>query len=385
MIESMKHYIGVFSRDQLSPELIWKTKLLCNEILLILIEAFRYALKNKFKHYVRHFISDQYKDDIKKKIKSAKRCAAGLNEEARRCDRKILVGTARNVAKLMEERNPPSLNVYVQFHELMSANPSLDLRGHIILEGTKHPVPFYKACVDKLLAMKIQEGSRKDQEKIGADLPARHGETQHKIDTAKPRGSTTESLLSLLVFNPITMEREIEENHLVGHSGEQQLEKLSQVNKSDHFQDWLKTQEYSSILVINGHLDNSPVRSPLSHICSQISKTYEDAPGVIVLTYFCGLHAEAWDPRANAAGLLVSLIGQLLSSLKVSFDLSSVDDDFEKSLEDDDFESLGQLFLELISQVPPKAIIFCLVDSICTMRPLAGKRIPRGFSQHSKR
>ena len=89
-----------------------------------------------------------------------------------------------------------------------------------------------------------------------------------------------------------------------------------------------------------------------------------NANDVIALSYFCGLHAEIWDPKANASGMMTAIVSQLLSVSDTKYDLSFVDDRMYERIEKDDCRTLCILFLHLMDQLPQNKIVFCFIDSI---------------------
>jgi len=146
-----------------------------------------------------------------------------------------------------------------------------------------------------------------------------------------------------------------------------QIRQLTALTKLDMFKGWLSPDPNASSLLIHGNSDQADVHTPLSYLCARLAREYEDVKCFVVLTYFCGLRRDEWDLRANAAGIMSEMVGQLLSDprLALCFDLGFINRRYLEKIESNDLVSLCKLFLELIHQLRHKKfIIFCLIDSI---------------------
>ena len=85
------------------------------------------------------------------------------------------------------------------------------------------------------------------------------------------------------------------------------------------------------------------------------------------------------DYRANAQGMMISLIGQLLLQAKqknVHFDLSFLAQKKQKKLRllaSDDLKTLCDIFRNLVIQLPKSIIIFCVIDGISLYESTEGE------------
>ena len=104
------------------------------------------------------------------------------------------------------------------------------------------------------------------------------------------------------------------------------IDRASWVMGTEEIQSWLGESKSSRSLLINGNSDPLENTSPLSLFCAHLTHLFVAVKPVIVVSYFCGLHADlVTDPRANAQGMMISLIGQLLLQARqkrLHFDMS---------------------------------------------------------------
>ncbi|KAL1852885.1 hypothetical protein Daus18300_011967 [Diaporthe australafricana] len=120
-------------------------------------------------------------------------------------------------------------------------------------------------------------------------------------------------------------------------------------------------------LLNNGKKTMKAHLTPLSYLCAHLSKQYKGSPGFMVVSYFCGLHADVGGKDVDAQSMLTSLIGQILSEpdMKRYYDPESFDKHIVKKVKKKDIESLGKIFRILIDHLRATSmVVFCLIDSI---------------------
>jgi hypothetical protein len=140
--------------------------------------------------------------------------------------------------------------------------------------------------------------------------------------------------------------------------------------QSGPLQNWLQATN-SSALLVNGGAYSSGQRSPLSFVCAKLSNALRQARKhgsvalesmIIDLHFFCGEHVNWRDSLDNGpAGVLNSLLAQLLTRYTL-FDVSLIK--HLKKLESDDTKALGNLFGKLLTQLPSKKMVFCIIDGL---------------------
>lgn len=146
------------------------------------------------------------------------------------------------------------------------------------------------------------------------------------------------------------------------------IDRASWVTDNQNFQSWLGESRTSRAVLINGNSDPLENTSPLSLLCAHLTHLFVAAKPVVVVSYFCGLHMDlVTDYRANAQGMMISLVGQLLLQARqknLQFDLSFLTGKKLQLLERDDLKTLCNIFRSLIIQLPKNRIIFCVIDGI---------------------
>lgn len=155
------------------------------------------------------------------------------------------------------------------------------------------------------------------------------------------------------------------------------IDRASWVVGTEEFQSWLKESKDSRAILINGNSDPLENTSPLSLFCAHLTHLFVSAKSVIVVSYFCGLHADLiTDSRTNAQGMMISLIGQLLlqsKQKKVHFDLSFlVRKKTQLLAKEGDLKTLCDIFQTLVTQLPKNRIIFCVIDGISLYESMDG-------------
>ena len=146
------------------------------------------------------------------------------------------------------------------------------------------------------------------------------------------------------------------------------IDRASWVMGTEELQSWLGESKSSRSMLINGNSDPLENKSPLSLFCAHLTHLFVAVKPVIAVSYFCGLHAElATDPRANAQGMMISLIGQLLlqtGQKRLHFDTSFLAPKKLQLLAADDLKTLCTIFQNLVIQLPKNRIVFVVIDGI---------------------
>ncbi|KAL1625958.1 hypothetical protein SLS56_007105 [Neofusicoccum ribis] len=131
---------------------------------------------------------------------------------------------------------------------------------------------------------------------------------------------------------------------------------------------WLSLQE-SRDLLIHGNKSDAAVDdlSTLSLVCAELVRICSLSKDTIVASHFCGLHSDYdQDERAGFAGMLASLIGQLIQQSKAKkfrLDRSCVEED-QENIRNLDLECLCSVFEKLVQQLPKDKIFYCVLDGI---------------------
>ena len=140
------------------------------------------------------------------------------------------------------------------------------------------------------------------------------------------------------------------------------------IMRSPKLQKWI-TATTSSALLVNGNHRRSTMQQPTSFICAKLihsimpslSNVEPQSDTTIALAFFCGEHLRAVDPDSRVDVMMRSLLAQLLLAYP-HFDLRIVRR--VRSIHYDDVNDLCDLFEMLVAQLPPRIIVFCMLDAI---------------------
>ncbi|KAI9038145.1 fungal specific transcription factor domain-containing protein [Aspergillus affinis] len=138
----------------------------------------------------------------------------------------------------------------------------------------------------------------------------------------------------------------------------------------DEFVSWYHGPE-SSLLIADGYLDTVPSEmiTLISIFAASFILNLVRNPTRIVLYFFAGLYngddAHENPDISGLCGLARNLIAQLLSHEGLPEpDLSFLTYEWIDACRDDDLKALGELFKQLILQVPRGIQVFCIVDGL---------------------
>ena len=130
------------------------------------------------------------------------------------------------------------------------------------------------------------------------------------------------------------------------------------------FQSWFKAA-HSQTLVIDGMEDNGmdSALSPLTFLCTLLSKIVSEMRIAEPLTFFCGQHATPGDQFEGASGVMRSLCSQILISHGENLNLAFLDFATLQAISNHDMVALCRLFEALLERVGRRTI-FCMIDGI---------------------
>lgn len=132
------------------------------------------------------------------------------------------------------------------------------------------------------------------------------------------------------------------------------------------FKKWLSPGQ-TEYLLVDGHCNGLSIRrcSPLSVFCASLTVAMARAPSTVSLAYFCGEHFADDDDLAGPAGILRSLVTQLLQYPDLPEPhLEFIDPDFFKRISGYNVSSLCTLLHLLIRQIERGTTVYCMIDNI---------------------
>lgn len=174
-----------------------------------------------------------------------------------------------------------------------------------------------------------------------------------------------EDVLSWINIPDVTSEdlEHIEERRMISVPAQERA-RAEQLVHVERLQRWISSPD-SCQLLIHGDYDSKRAVSGLSLLCSSLFLSLvAKAPQIIRLGFFCGLHTD--DKRDDFTGgraIVASFIYQLLCQF--NFDGLIPQDEIIPSLVQSwDLEELCRLFEWLVSSLPARLVVFCVIDGI---------------------
>ena len=195
---------------------------------------------------------------------------------------------------------------------------------------------------------------------------------------------TSSRFLKVLAASPMGIASHVDANNDLEHMLRQgrninindQSQALSLL-QTQQFQNWIASQ-HSTVLLVDGNIESAVARvSPMSLLCASLVLSVLDHRPAVSLHYFCGLHVASNSPLYGPAGLIRSLLMQLLLVSKVidvdgksldldhtMFNLNFINGHLYEDLESHSIAALCHTFKVLIDQLPMDITVFCIIDSI---------------------
>jgi len=169
-------------------------------------------------------------------------------------------------------------------------------------------------------------------------------------------------VLSFLSFNPSDAYKHLDNGvRSIESLPRSTQDRVAAIIQAPQFQNWIASPA-SEALFINYNSQASASESPSFYLYSKLHDSVHQGPGSsLMLSFFCRSHIEPGDLYFGAAGMVRSLIGQLLDKVpQLPFqDLVPRDPAKAKSV-----SFLCGLLEDLILRLPPDAVVFCAIDSI---------------------
>lgn len=117
----------------------------------------------------------------------------------------------------------------------------------------------------------------------------------------------------------------------------------------------------SSVIFINSNVSgNGRLSSFVPAMLVRSVRSYK-RNDIFALSFFCGAHFRREDPDSGIAGLMRSLISQLLMC-HTEFELPTIRR--ISQVDPENVPVLCQIFQRLIFQLPPDIVVFCMVDAV---------------------
>lgn len=140
--------------------------------------------------------------------------------------------------------------------------------------------------------------------------------------------------------------------------------RLSFTRTHTGFQNWILDPLLSS-LYIEGEMCDDVAFSAFSTLCAEMTSLLQVVPCTITLSHFCGLHVYNPDtPFPDVRGMMISLIGQLLTQWDNAFQIPEIDKFQRQEIAAADLRTLCDAFRSLILNIPPEWTVYCVIDGV---------------------
>jgi hypothetical protein len=136
---------------------------------------------------------------------------------------------------------------------------------------------------------------------------------------------------------------------------------------SPRFRDWLTLPDSGALVVHSyGDVATDGRASAMSVLCATLASAFlRQGDSVVLLHFFCGLHADEEDSFSGPIGMVRSLAMQLLLSKAVPNPNLEFTDNvgLMNDLDDEAPRAFIHVLEQLITQLPPGTQVYCLLDA----------------------
>ncbi|OIW24490.1 hypothetical protein CONLIGDRAFT_648639 [Coniochaeta ligniaria NRRL 30616] len=303
-------------------------------------------------------MGDKNAKDIQQQIKGISVVIEAAREEDRRAHQAFLDGM-----ELL------GMTIHGMFRSEMESF-KVDLRRTLVdLLAANPKVTDYSWSLNKRLDAADDVIARRPQRRASVVSIVRtsfHSPTPQETPHRQRR-----ALLSRLDYDPDAVATDVETNYRLGSdlSIEDQERSLF-VIQSTKLADWVWSR-HSTSLVVNGGARRVTRKSALSFACARIVYVLDQIqaplvrdtgiPAIISLHFFCGQHVRREQSWESPAGVVSSLLAQLLTQCREA-DLSRATKmgDFDGR----EIEEVWARFEKVLGRLPAGATVFCVVDAL---------------------
>ncbi|KAI5805976.1 hypothetical protein EDC01DRAFT_753862 [Geopyxis carbonaria] len=302
---------------------------------------------------------------------------------------KVVLVALQNILKVFTESSKRKL--------LKAVTPRMDDYGDTLLESIED-IKMLVAKVETKAEICSQERMRRMDEKlhqsvklqtdssdmhtemyetlyrllIGSGQATRKTPVRNKIKEYDPdrdagvemknKGMKPSRFLELLEYDEAALDRDQREAKRAGPLLDTVTkDRVSFIASSPQLYSWLVESRRSRALLINGN-DKGHLVSPLSYLCAEMAQLYQEAD--FSLIYFCGLNSGYRDHRADACGMMISLIGQITEA-QIRPDMSFLDDKrLLQKATNGKINAHCRVFRNLVKQLPTGMVVYCFIDMI---------------------
>lgn len=209
--------------------------------------------------------------------------------------------------------------------------------------------------------------------RLSSEVNAERSRSRDHRSQGPPRISQAQ-LLRLINLNlnfDISHAEEIDMNFILDSSAlvnRRDQGRAEQLVSDSKFRQWVVKTSPTELL-IHGHMRPSRTNvSAISLFTASILQSLRSVDRFCAIAFFCGQHTGSNDPLRGGAGIIKSLIAQLLDQHRFDdADLAHVSREVDPTLLKGDAEGiqvLCKLFIVLVHRLGSDTTLFCLLDSV---------------------
>ncbi|KAK7701759.1 hypothetical protein SLS57_011641 [Botryosphaeria dothidea] len=361
-IRATGDYLDIYEVNRMD-ELEVKSAELCKAILVLFRMIVQHLNDGSTKRMMKSVVQgDSYGEDLQRSKKEVERLAKKIRREAKIIEYKRInevLGQTREIAAGLKRTEESFMRI-----ENMLRNGSVPLA-----DIGKN----LQAMLASSQIFNVKTGQVREIEP-GNERPLLLEHSSSTSDNDTPQKSLSEAkkdrkrLLKNLGFTREGIDEDLEACQDLHASFDLRAQdEATWVVQSDKLQLWLALPESRDLLINGNQSDPLEHLSALSLVCAELVRVCSIPRDAIVASHFCGLHSDYdEDERAGFAGMLASLIGQIVHHSKTkhfSLDLSLTEKD-RGGIKDLDLECLCDLFENVVRQIPSNKILYCIIDGI---------------------
>ncbi|KAH9882004.1 hypothetical protein J1614_001175 [Plenodomus biglobosus] len=315
------------------------------------------------------FTQGSFKSALMERITFLQRCEDAIIRETTICDTETGVDTNRNVRETSNVTKATYENQGKLYEEIVEQRK--EHRQEVAqLHAENQRIA---SALNNLQALLMAQPSKDMPESD----PTTNGDQEHRPPKPSPDKAlvkkaslaTKKKIIRELGYqNRVTLsDRKYNLEQIMSFTRAEQ-NRAVHVMQSAKLQKWLNAVDSSVILVNGGMSGSHSLRTPISFVSAKLADALHQSrksgleSTFISLHFFCGEH-EDWRENVDngPAAVWNSLLAQLLLQYD-QFDLASVKR--LSKIDNDDVRALGIAFGNLLKQLPPGCVVFCIVDSV---------------------
>jgi hypothetical protein len=181
-----------------------------------------------------------------------------------------------------------------------------------------------------------------------------------------------EHILKLLDYDPGQSSRDLQSCLKIGDTMDDQgLSRAPAMIQSYQLNEFLAEDTISSALLVNGNddLEAAEGESPLSFFDAKLAEIIQENGQAFSVKHFSSLHREVdnYSGIPSTTKIITSIVGDLLTQMlerKIDVDVLFLTTQDREKIENSELDIMCNVFRELILQLPPKTILFCILDEV---------------------